>query len=211
MVHESFDARGAELPYEEEAAFLVASVVDRHQDKVDGFLRKLRIGVGPKTTKKSLKRLDSVLFAVSAVSGASKGLAVAGRRNFGIPQVLLNRLSSAGLLTTTVLYILAHARLRGISATDPRVQSALRTALMASVSLPVGNMVVENLSRFARPSAGMPTDPRTVAVLAVSGAAGGAAGGAFARGIIDAVGAVFGELGEPEDEDVIFPEVIEEP
>lgn len=202
MVYEPFDANSSGMPFEDEAALLASTLLDRHEAKVDGILKTMRIGVGKKASTKSLRRLDNILMAVASASGAAKGIAVAGRRNLKIPKVLMNRLSSMGLLTTTVIYILAHARVRNISSTDPRVQTALKTALVASMSLPIGNVIVENLGRLARPSIGMPTDPRTVLALAASGAAGGVAGGTFARAIVEAVNTAFGQLPEVVDTEV---------
>lgn len=212
MSYAPFDDFQQPVPFEDEAAFLVGSLLDQHQDKVDGVLKKLRIKPESKAGVQALKRLDALLLGVAAASGATKGLAVAGRASFKMPRTLMNRLSSVGLLSATVLYVLAHARVRGISPADARVQSAMRTALTASMSLPVGNAVVENLSRLARPSVGMPRDPRTVAVFAASGAAGGVAGSAFAKAIIETVDAVFGAVDEEDfaDEDADVVELIEE-
>ncbi len=184
---------------EDEVSYVLGNLLAKHEHRVDGLLK--RLSVGTNDGRKALRRLDRAFLTVAAGTGVAKGLGSAARRNLKIPAGALNKVSSVGLLSMTALYILGHARVRGISTSDPRVQEAVRNALLASAALPIGQMMLDNLARFARPSVGLPTDPRTWFVIAAGVAGGGISGNAIGQGIVESVYEAFGDFEGPVEMD----------
>lgn len=201
----------ADGPMEEQVAYVIGNLLAKHEARVDAFLKRLSVGIGTGNKTRELRRLDRAMLMVAAGMGVMKGLGTTARRNLKIPTRVITRISSVGLLSFTALYILGHARVRGLTSTDPRVQDAVRNALMTSAALPVGQLLIENLARFARPSLGLPTDPRTWFVVAAGSAAGGIAGNALGRGIVEGVYGAFGDVPtfvdfESDPEEIIIEE-----
>lgn len=175
----------SERPLEDEVARVLSNLLNKNEGRVDGFLRRLHIDEN--ADSRTLRRLDRAFLLAAAATGVAKGVGTTARKNLKIPGKAIDRASSAALLSLTAIYILAHARVRGVPAGDERVRSAVRDALMASAALPVGQMMIEQLARFARPAVGLPTDPRTWFVMAAGAAGGGIAGNAIGKGIVDSV------------------------
>lgn len=178
---------------------MVGNLLAKHERRVDKFLK--RLSVGTNDGQKALRRLDVAFLTVAAGTGVAKGVGTTARKNLKIPTRAINRAASVSLLSFTALYILGHARVRGLSTADPRVQDAVRNALMASAALPIGQMLIENLARFARPAVGLPTDPRTWFVMVAGVAGGGIAGNALGKGIVESVYGAFGDAEIPVDID----------
>lgn len=197
MTEPLFSSSGRSL--EDEVAYMVGNLLAKHERRVDKFLK--RLSVGTNDGQKALRRLDVAFLAVAAGTGVAKGVGTTARKNLKIPTRAINRAASVSLLSFTALYILGHARVRGLSTADPRVQDAVRNALMASAALPIGQMLIENLARFARPAVGLPTDPRTWFIMAAGVAGGGIAGNALGKGIVESVYGAFGDAEIPVDID----------
>ena len=199
----------SDRPLEEEVTHVLANLVSKHEHRVDALLRRLRI-IG-KDPRKALDRLDRYFLVAAASAGLAKGIGTTARKNLRVPARVVDRAASVGLLSLTVIYILGQARVRGLSTSDERVQNAVRSALLAAASLPVGQMLLENLARFARPAAGLPTDPRTWFVMAAGAAGGGIAGNTVGRGIVDSVNAAFDDVELPIDVEFTVAEDIDQP
>ncbi len=205
MVDYSFGSFDASL--EDEVAFMLGSLLAKHEHRVDALLKRLRIGVGD--GRKAAERLDRFFLVATAGVGVAKGFGTTARKNLRVPSRAVDRAATVGLLSVTALYILAQAKIRGLSTTDQRVQNAVRNALMASAALPVGQLLIENLARFARPAFGLPTDPRTWFVMAAGVAGGGIAGNTLGKGIVESVNLAFEDVELPIDVEFTAEEDVE--
>lgn len=161
----------------------------KSEARVDRFLKAIGIKVGD--GEKALKRLDKAFLVATAGSGLAKGVGAISPRGIKVPARALNRASTVALLSAAALYITAHARVRGISTDDPRVQQMMRQALTTSAMLPAGQMALEGVSRFVGKSTGLPSDPRTWVALASGAAVGGYSGKTIGDRIVAAVNEAF--------------------
>lgn len=197
MSHNTFSGGEA---FDSELAQVLSGFLAKYEHKVDGFLKKLRLD--RKDPAASAARLDKMMLAVAAGVGGAKGLGGAARKSVRVPTRTITKSASAALLSFTALYILAQARLRGLSMDDPRTQLAIRNALAAAVALPAGQILVERLGSLGKATPSLPTDPRNLLVIGAGAVAGGYVGKALGSGITEGVYAALGDVAPAPDFDV---------
>ncbi len=168
---------------------MAGKALAKSEDRVDRVLKAMGIKVGG--GKKALRRLDRAFLVATSGSGLAKGVGSISPKGMKVPATALNRVSTVGLLSAAALYITAHARVRGISADDPRVQQMMRQALTTSAMLPAGQAALQGVSRYVGRSAGLPNDPRTWVALAAGATVGGYSGKTIGDRIVAAVNEAF--------------------
>ncbi len=168
---------------------MAGKALAKSEKRVDRVLKSL--GIEPGGGEKALRRLDRAFLTATAGSGVVKGVSAISPRGLKIPGKALSRASTIGLLSAAALYITAHARVRGVSADDPRVQEMMRHALVTSAMLPAGQLAIEGIVKFAGRNSGLPTDPRTWVALASGAAVGGYSGKTIGDQIVEKVNEAF--------------------
>lgn len=168
---------------------IAGKALAKSEDKVDRFLKALGIKVGG--GERALRRLDRAFLVATSGSGLAKGVGSISPRGMKVPATALNRVSTVTLLSAAALYITAHARVRGISTDDPRVQQMMREALTTSAMLPAGQVALQEVAPYVGKSAGLPSDPRTWMALAAGATVGGYSGKTIGDRIVAAVNEAF--------------------
>ncbi len=166
-------------------------LVEKYEPRVDRHLSRLNKANRKNSPEVTLRRLDRVFIAAAAGAGVVQGVGGAARKVKGGIPAAARRASGVALLGAGVLYVLARARIHGLSVSDSRVQEAIRSLAFASASLPIARGTIDVLARLGRPSVGLPRDPLTVVIMAAGGSVGGWAGAVTGRGLIDAVNDIF--------------------
>ncbi len=168
---------------------LITDLLAGQEKIVDALVKRLNIANKGNNPARSLRRLDRIFLVAAAGTGLANGIGVASSKTVGRLSKYAHRISTMGFASAAALYVVARARLLGISSAAPEVAEALRTALLVGATFPAADVALGSLGRLARPSIGVPTDPRSLFVVAAGAAVGGWTGRTLGEGVIDAVAA----------------------
>lgn len=185
MTPKAFDAFNGGL--DDQTADLLQQLIEKYEPNVDKHLARLQRGNFKGSDKVLLSRLDKVFIAAASAAGLAQGAGGASRKVRGGIAGTARRVSGLALVGAGVLYVLARARVQGLSASDPKVREALQAVMVVGTAVPLAQGAIDMLGRFGKPSLGVPRDPRTLAIIAAGGAIGLWAGSSAGRGLVDAV------------------------